>query len=103
LVKGNPEEMPHRSDLNYHEDRTLSESTGVFIHMSFTLFPLNKHFASLLSVSVRILFLQSQRARAWSLTTGLVARIQLSHCHDLTSVSGWKLKPYFKPLQAKAT
>ena len=88
MAKGNPEEMPHKSDLNYHEDCTLSESTSVFIHTSVTLFPPNKCFASLLSVSVRILFLQSQRARAWSLTTGLVARIQLSHCRDLTSISG---------------
>ena len=95
--------MRRKSDLNYHEDWTLSESTSVSIRMLFTLFPSNKHFASLLSVSVRILFLQSQRARAWSLTTGLVARIQLSHHGDLTSISGWKLKPYFKPLQARAT
>ena len=35
-----------------------------------------------------ILFLQSQQARALSLTTGIVARIWCSHCHDLTSISG---------------
>ena len=40
----------------------------------------------------------------WPLVPGgLVARIQRSHCHCPTSVSGWKLKSCFKPLQAKAT
>ena len=47
-------------------------------------------------------FLQSQGARALSLTSGLVASIQHSHCHGLTSVFIWKLKSCFKPLQAEA-
>ena len=50
-----------------------------------------------------ILFLQSQRASAFSLTTGPVPRILYSHCHDLTSISGQELKPCFKPWQTKAT
>ena len=48
-------------------------------------------------------FLQSQKARALSLTTGLVARIQLSHWHNLTSISGLEPKCCFKMLQAEAT
>ena len=47
-------------------------------------------------------FLQNQRARTLSLATGLVARIQHSHCHGLTSVSDPEPKPCFKLLQAKA-
>ena len=94
--------MCRKSDLNYHEDWTLTLSPPVWT-CPLLLFLLINTLLSLLSVSVRILFLQSQRARAWSLTTGLVARIQLSHRGDLTSISGWKLKPYFKPLQARAT
>ena len=42
-------------------------------------------------------------ARALSLTTGLVARIQRSHCCGPTSISGQEPKPCFKPLQAEAT
>ena len=39
----------------------------------------------------------------WSLVTGgLVVRIQHSHCHGLTSISGREPKPCFKLLQAKA-
>ena len=48
-------------------------------------------------------FLQSWRARALSLTIGLVARIQYSNCGDPTSISGQERKPHFKPLQVKAT
>ena len=29
LAKGDPEEVPHISDSNYHEDRTLSEPACV--------------------------------------------------------------------------
>ena len=38
-----------------------------------------------------------------SLVTCLVSRIQCSHCHCLTSISGQETKPCFKPLQAKVT
>ena len=48
-------------------------------------------------------FLQSQRARALTLTTGIVARIWHSHHRDKILISGWELKLCFKPLQAKAT
>ena len=66
-------------------------------------FLINTLLVSLLSVFVGILFLQSLRTGAMSLTTGLVARIQCSHLHNLTSISGGELKPHFKPLQAEAT
>ena len=34
---------------------------------------------------------------------GRVARIQLSHCHGLTSISDWELKPCFKMPQVEVT
>ena len=64
---------------------------------------INTLLVSLLSVFVGILFLQSCRARALSLTTGLVAGIRCSHRQDQTSITGRELKPCFKPLQAEAT
>ena len=63
------------------------------MHKLFSLFfflPLDKYFVSLLFVFVGILFLQSRRARALSLTTGLAARIWCSHFWELTSISGWE-------------
>ena len=47
-------------------------------------------------------FLQNWRARALSLTTGQMARIQWPHCLYLISISGQKLKQHIKPLQAEA-
>ena len=35
--------MSHRSDFNYHEGTTFSESASVSIHM-YSFFPPNKHF-----------------------------------------------------------
>ena len=64
---------------------------------------INTLLVSLLSVFVGILFLQSCRARALSLTFGLVASIWCSHCCDPTSITGRELKPCFKLLQAEAT
>ena len=64
---------------------------------------INTLLVSLLSVFVGILFLQSRRARALSLTAGLVARIRCSHGRDPTSVTGREPKPCFKPLQAEGT
>ena len=34
LAKGNPEEMTHKGDLNYHEGETLSECTCVVAETS---------------------------------------------------------------------
>ena len=63
---------------------SLSESACVSFHMYHTLFFLliNTSLVSLLSVIVGILFLQSWRARASSLTTSLVARIWRFHRCD---------------------
>ena len=47
--------MSHKSDSNCHEGVTLSEPTLVSTHKYWTL-PPNKHFVSLLSFFVRILF-----------------------------------------------
>ena len=71
---------------------SFSEFTRVSICTNCTLFffpPLDKYFVSLLFIFVGIIFLQSWRARALSLSTGLVARIWCSHFQELTSVSGW--------------
>ena len=88
VVKGNLEEMPPKSFSNYYYGRTLPLSLPVCLpkHAFFLL--INSLLVSLLSVLVGILFLQCQRARALSLTAGLVLRIWCSHHHDLASVSG---------------
>ena len=65
-------------------------------------FPLYKHFASLLSVFVEILFCKAIGPCSLSLTTGLVARIWCFHCHDPAD-SGWEPKAHSKLLQAEAT
>ena len=72
----------------------LSEPARVSIHTYCTFFLLiNTLLVSLLSIFVGILFWQSHRARALSLTTGLVARIWCTHHCDPTSITGWELKP----------
>ena len=90
--------LPRRHD-------SLSEPARVSIHTCYTLLFLliNTLLVSLLSVFVRILLLQSRRARALPLTTGLAAGIRWSHRHDPPSITGRELKPGFKPLQAEAT
>ena len=71
------------------------EPARVSVHICCTLFPPNKHLFTTFHL-VEIIFLQSQRARALSLTTGLVAEICCFHCHNLTSISSWEPKPRFK-------
>ena len=96
---------PHINDLNCHKGVTFSLGLPVCLSTHTVLFFLliNTSLVSLLSVFVGVLLLQSRRARALSLTTGLVARIWSSHCCDLTSISGQEQKPCFKLLQAEAT
>ena len=105
ITKENQGEMSHITDVNYHEGAALSESTPVSFHTYFTPFPpTNTHFTCFTTFHLcGNSFLQIPRAKALSQTTGLVARIQLSHCHDLTSISDEEPKPCFKPLQTKAT
>ena len=98
-AEGNPEEMIHKSDSNYHEGETQILLVCLSIR---TTFPPNKHFLSLLFVFVGIHFYKAERPRTLSLATGLVLRLQRPHCWSLTSVSGRELKPHFKQLQAKA-
>lgn len=79
----------------------LSECVHVFIHTYGTLFLPNKYFTGFTTFSLcGNSFLQSWRAGALSLTTGLVARIWCFQHHDPASVSGWEPKPHFKLLQA---
>ena len=102
-AKGNPAEMFHRSDSDYHKGMTLLVYLCVYPHILYTFSP-SKYFICFISFCLcGNSFLKSWRARALSLTTGLVARIQHSHCCDLISVSGQEPKPCFKVLQAKAT
>ena len=58
--------MPHKSDSNYHEDMVLSVCLYVYPHILYSLLLINSLLVSLLSIFVRILFTQSQRARALS-------------------------------------
>ena len=84
---------------------TLSPSLPLcaYSHVLFFLL-IHTSLISLLSVSLwKFIFRKATRARALSLATGLVARIQRSRCHSLTSVSGQESKSCFKLLQAKAT
>ena len=103
LAKGNPEEIPHKSNSNCHEDSTQRHSWSPPMWLSTRIllfFPLliNTLFGSLLSIFVGVLFCKAKGPGPLSLTTGLVARIWCSpHC-DPASVSGWEPMPYSKPL-----
>ena len=70
LAKGNLEEMPWKSDLNYHEGVALLESTHVAIHIYCTLLLLiNTWFHNFLSLCGNS-FLHSWWDRVLSLSTG---------------------------------
>ena len=99
LAKGNPETMPHLSDLNYHQHMTLWVRPCVSIHkysfFSLLINTLFYYFPSLCGNS----FLQSCWARGLSLATvpgALVVRIYRSHCCSLTSISGWETEILFQ-------
>ena len=57
LVKGNPEEMPHKTDSNYHEAVTLSlwSCPCIYPHALF-FFQINSLLVSLFSIFVGILW-----------------------------------------------
>ena len=98
--------MLHKSDLNDHKGKTRGLSLWahlcVYPHI-WTLFPPSKYFTCFTTFCLYgNSFLQSQRARALSLTTGLVGRIWCFHCsnpphslarkpkaHPLQAASGW--------------
>ena len=79
---------------------SLGVCLGVYIHVLFLLL-INSGFTTFCLCENS--FLQNQRARALSLTTGLVVKIRCSYRHDPTSISGFEPKPCFKVLHAKAT
>ena len=85
---------------------SLSWPTCACSHALFFLL-MNTWLVSLLSVSLREFSStksMGQGACHWPLVPGgLMARIQCSHCHGLTSVSGREPKSCFKPLQAKTS
>lgn len=84
FTKRNPGERPHKSDWNYlNGTQTPSPSPLVSIHTYLYSFPPNKHFTCFTTVLLHgNSFLQSQGARALSLTPGLVARTRCSHRLD---------------------
>lgn len=93
LAKWKWKERSHKSNSNCHKGTTqqvcLWVCWCVYPHILYSLFLLiNTLLLSLLSLFVGILLLQSWKARSWSLTTGLVAKIWCSYSGDLTSLSG---------------
>ena len=88
LVKGNLEEMHHECNPN---STSMQLSTSLSLWACPCIYPHglesfpNKYFFHYFP-SCGNSFLQSQRARALSLTTGQVVRIWCSHCSDSTSI-----------------
>ena len=68
---------------------SLSVHPCVYPHILYSFPPRNTWFIT--SCLCGNSLLKSWRARTLSLTTGLVAGIQHSHCWDLTSISGREL------------
>ena len=90
-----------RSQLSLSPSESARVAMNTYCVLFFLL--MNTLLVSLLSVFVGIHFWKTEEPRSLSLTTGLVARIWCSHCCNLASISGWKLKPHVKPLEVKAT
>ena len=96
--------MPQRSNLNCHEGaaQRFSESAHVSIQKYCTLFPPNEDFTCFtISIFVGILFLQSQRARAFSLTTGLMSGFGPLTAMTRPQSLDREPKPHFNLLQAE--
>ena len=99
LAKGNPEEMPQYKWFKLPRGcEFLSLSPLVCLSINTVLFFLLINPCLIIFCLCGHSFLQNS-VRDLSLTTDLVARIQLSHCHDLTSISGWEPKACLKPLR----
>ena len=99
LAKRNPEEMPHKSDSNYHEGVSLWACTCIYPH-GLPFFLLNTTCFTTFCLYEEIPFCTADRSQSchWPLVLGgLVARIQ--HPHWL-QISGQKAKPCLKPLEA---
>ena len=88
MAKGKLEEIPSKSNSNYHAGTTQQlrnspvESAHVSTRMYCTLLPPNTLLVSLLSVFVEILFCKAELPGPLSLTSGLLVRIWCFHCHD---------------------
>ena len=101
--KGNPEEIPHVSDSNYHQGTTLFLSPPMYVypHVHFFLL-INTLLISLLSISLWQFI--STKPKGQGLVTGHWPwRSSGQDCCYLPSISGPKRKSCFKPLQVKAT
>ena len=90
LAKGSLEEMPHKSDSNYHEGKTLWAHLGVHPHISFL--PPNMYFScfSTFCLNMEIYFHTANRSEPcqWlPVRLGIVARTEWSHCCGLTCLS----------------
>ena len=88
--------MRHKSDSNDHEGATLSLSPPARLSTR-TLSPPNKHFTCFttfrLYVEIHFYTVDGPGPRHRPLVPGgLGARIQRSHGHSLTSISGWGTK-----------
>ena len=98
LAKGNPEEMPHKSNWNCHEGTTqglpLWVCPCVYPRVLYCFFLLiNTLLVSLLSIFVEILFCKTEGTGPLSLTSGLVARIWCFHCHHPAQSLAGNLSP----------
>ena len=102
LNQANQKDWPNKTQKKFPIKITQTTRVRLSDSLWVCLFLLliNTVLVSLLSVFVGIRFLQSKRARALSLTTGVMVRI-CSHCHNMTSVSGLELKPCFRLSQAR--
>ena len=101
FVKGNPEGMPHKSNLNHHEGSTLSEPACV--SSTCTLFPLNKYFTCFTIFCLcGNSFLQSWRARALSLASHLRVRIPHSLLQPKLNL-WWGTETLLQAVTAEAT
>ena len=113
LDKRKAEEMPHISDSNYHKGTSLSEPTHVCLFIHTLLLLINTLLVSLLSISSwKLIFYKAVLARPLLLVRhcrwppvpgGLVARIQQTYYHDLSSSSCWRTEILLQGAQAEST
>lgn len=105
LPRGDPEEMPQRSDPGHHGGVTLSLCLPTR-PSTRTLFPPNEHWTCLatfhLCVETHFCTGGKLGPHHWPLVPGgLVARTRRALCHCPASVR--EPKPCFRPLRAEAT
>ena len=104
-TKGNPEEIPHKSDSSYQAGMTPSLSLPMCLS-THILFPPNKHLTCFSTFQIcgnSFLFCTGDGLGPCQWASALVTRIWHSHFWNSTSISGQEKIPFFKPLQANAT